>query len=316
MLRALVLLLFATSTSAVLAQGACCGPTVAAQPTIAYSPVVAAPAPTVYQTTTVSNGWYPGKYLGEFTRNLFGANDTTVVTAAPYTAGYAPYTAGYVPYTAGYSPYVANYSASPYVASYAPTVAYRPTYPATYGPVTQTVSRPVVLSPVVSSPVMATSGCDACSACGGVEQAYYSDGGCSSCAAGSSYSSPAVVDEYRYDRQPEYGRQPTIAPDADVSPERSTLKPEADDQELFEEEGTRADSSSTGDYFAPPPRFAPPSNNVAGRTHPAPVRTAVYREQAGASRTSFRPATAEAPARRPAPKVTRLSSDGWRSATD
>ncbi|MEN0111440.1 MAG: hypothetical protein AAF805_12025, partial [Planctomycetota bacterium] len=154
--------------------GACCG---APAPTVAYSPVVA-PTPTVayapvtpppvVQTTTVSDSWYPGKYLSDFTRSLFGGGRSTTTT---YTAGYAPYTAGYAPYTAGYAP------------AYQPAarVMYRPTYPATYGPVVQSVSRPVVLSPVVSTPT-----CNACDPCSGVAQASYlapATSNCASCSA-------------------------------------------------------------------------------------------------------------------------------------
>ncbi|MEQ8846829.1 hypothetical protein [Botrimarina sp.] len=313
MLRALTLVLLAATTATAFGQGACCAP--APQPMVAFSPVVAAPAPAVVQTTTVSSGWYPGKYLSDFTRNLFGVNDTTTTVVTPATFAPATVSAGYAPtYTAGFTP----------------SVAYRPTYPASFGPVTQTVSRPVVLSPVASSPVMAASGCDACSTCG-VEQAYYSSnagysndpGGCSACSAGSSYVAPAATPEYAApssgDSYPSGGgydsldNRPGLPSDANVPDERSNLKPEPADGELFDDEQT--DPSAASDYFSPPPLFAPPSNNnVARRTHPAPVRTAVYRQQADASRTAFRPASG-ADASRPQP-VQRLGADGWRSATD
>lgn len=301
----------------------CCGaPAVA--PTVAYSPVVAAPAPApLVQTTVVRDGWYPGKYLGRFTRNLFGWDRTTT-----YTAGYAPYTAAYAPaYTAGYSPYVAGYNPGY-------QVAYRPTYPATFGPVaysagyaplavTQSVSRPVVLSPVVSAPAACggcSVGCDACSSCGVVEQAGYAvapSTGCSSCQPAASYPvQPATV----YGDSGSSGviqePRPALAPGENPPAERSiqTQRPQVDDSfddafgdEGFGEEPT-SDTGASSDYWGAPPLFKPPANRVTRRGHPAPVRTAVYRRPATAAATAYE-ADAPAPQRR-------LSASGWASAAE
>ncbi|TWT98017.1 hypothetical protein Pla108_21720 [Botrimarina colliarenosi] len=288
----------------------CCG-----TPTVAYSPVVAAPAPVVAQTTTVSNGWYPGKYLGDFTRNLFGGGATTTT----YTAGYAPYTAGYAPYTAGYAPYAVGYNASPYTASYAPTyqTAYRPTYPATWGAVgyTQTVSRPVVLSPVVAAPACdSCGGCGACSACsGGVEMASYGApaSSCSSCNSGSSsYVTPAGG---AYDS---YEPAPALAPSENPAAERSiqSQRPEIDSNDAIDDlEDTRtpSDPAAASDYWRAPPLFAPPANRVTQNLHPAPVQMAVYRRPAESRPASFEPSQPRAAA---AGKTHHLSADGWSSA--
>lgn len=284
--------------------GQCCP-----APTVAYSPVVAAPAPApVVATTTVSEGWYPGKALANFSRNLFGWNRVNTT----YTAGYAPYTAGYAPYTVGYAP------TSRYTVGYAPTyqVAYRPTYPASYGPVayTQTVSRPVVLSPVVAAPACnaCSTGCDACSS--GVAQATYlaaPSSSCSTCAAsgsvGSSYGGGSSFVEPR----------PALAPTDNVPAERSieVQRPDADDaydtldyDESFNDERTPTDPAAANDYWRAPPLFAPPTNRVTQR-HPAPVHTAVYRRPVSAQATAFRPTTPTS-----APRVNRLAADGWASA--
>ncbi|QDT69158.1 hypothetical protein MalM25_20860 [Planctomycetes bacterium MalM25] len=302
------------------ASAQCCG-----TPTVAYSPVVAAPAPVV-ATTTVSDGWYPGKALANFSRNLFGWNRVNTT----YTAGYGatPYTAGYAPYTAGYAPYSVGYAATPrYTAGYAPTyqVAYRPTYPASYGPVayTQTVSRPVVLSPVVAAPACDTcsTGCGSCNACGGVEQATYlasPSSSCSSCAAGGS-----VTSSYdSYDSGSSYVEpRPTLAPNDNVPAERSieVQRPDTDDSldddynyDSFDDEKTPTDPAAANDYWRAPPLFAPPSNRVTQRAHPAPAKMAVYRRPANAQATAFRrPAP---PRKADAPRVNRLSADGWASA--
>ena len=289
----------------------CCG-----TPTVAYSPVVAAPAPApVVATTTVSEGWYPGKYIANFSRNLFGVNRVNTT----YTAGYAPYTAGYAPYTAGYAPsYTVGY-APRYTAGYAPSyqVAYRPTYPASYGPVVQTVSRPVVLSPVVAAPACNTcsTGCDSCGACGGVSQATYlasPSSSCSSCAGGGSIAPP--IDSGSSFAEP----RPTLAPSDNVPAERSieVQRPSSDEafddnydyDDSFNDEKTPSDPAAANDYWRAPPLFAPPSNRVTQR-HAAPVHAAVYRRPADARATAYRSA---APAK--TPRVNRLSADGWASA--
>ncbi|MEO0530253.1 MAG: hypothetical protein AAF266_06695 [Planctomycetota bacterium] len=295
------------------ADAQCCG---TPAPTVAYSPVVAAPAAPVVQATTVSNGWYPGKYLTDFTRSLFGLNQTTT-----YTAGYAP-----VPYTAGYAPtYSVGYAPTPYTAGFAPTVqtAYRPTYPASFGPVVQSVSRPVVLSPVVSAPACnACNSCGACDACGGVEQAYYAaapSAGCSSCNAGASFSAP--IQSAAPSPSPAFGEpRPALGPLDNPASERSiqTQRPELNEfdsefpePEFNDNDSVPSDPAAANDYWGAPPLFAPPSNRVTRRTHPAPTQVAVYRQAPETRRTAYRPASEPATV---APKVHRLSADGWGSA--
>lgn len=298
------------------AQAQCCP-----QPTVAYSPVVAAP---VVQTT-VSTGWYPGKYLTDFTRSVFGINDTTTTYTAgyaPYTAGYAPYTAGYAPYTAGYAPPAVGYAPTSHTAAYTPQVAYRPTYPATYGAVAapQTVNRPVVLSPVTSAPA-----CDACSACGGIEQVSYGapSGGCSSCASGASSASyeDSYEDSYTVPAD-DYEPRPQLAPDAQVAPERSMLQKPEDEDFQFEEDrkdATEGDPAAANEYWRAPPLF-PPSNRVTKRSHPAPTSMAVYHRPADVRQTAYRPdsdpADRESAVTRSQGRVNRLSADGWESAAD
>lgn len=297
---------FALATCcAIEASAQCCG---APAPTVAYSPVVAAPVAPVVQATTVSNGWYPGKYLTDFTRSVFGLNQTTT-----YAAGYAPaaYTAGYAPaYSVGYAP-------TPYTAGYAPTyqTAYRPTYPATYGAVVQSVSRPVVLSPVVSAP----AACGACNACGGVEQAYYGAApstGCSSCNAGASYAAPlpaasAAPSSVYPEPRPALGPQDNPAPERSIQqrPAYDEFDTEFDEPEY--DDSIPTDPAAANEYWRAPPLFAPPSNRVTRRLHPAPAQVAVYRRAPETRRTAYRPTAEPAAA---APKVHRLSSDGWGSA--
>lgn len=315
-LTALASLLALATCFAVEASAQCCG---TPAPTVAYSPVIAAPVAPVVQATTVSNGWYPGKYLTDFTRSVFGMNQTTT-----YSAGYAPspYTAGYAPaYSAGYAPsYSVGYAPTPYTAGYAPTyqTAYRPTYPATYGAVAQSVSRPVVLSPVVSAPA-----CGACNSCGGVEQAYYGaapSSGCSSCSAGASYEVPATT-------SPVYAEpRPALGPQDNPASERSirTQRPEFDEFDTKYDEtdadfddnyndSIPTDPAAANDYWRAPPLFTPPSNRVTRRAHPAPAQTAVYRRAPQTRRTAFRPSDEPAA---PAAKVHRLSADGWGSAAE
>lgn len=289
----------------------CCAP----QPTVAYSPVVAAP---VVQTTTVRDGWYPGKYLTDFTRGLFGLNQTT------YTTNYAPTAA---PYAVGYAP-------SPYTAGYAPAyqTAYRPVYPATYGqvayapaPLTQTVSRPVVLSPVVSAPA-----CDACSSCSGggcsacgVEQAGYYAPGSSPCSSGNCSPAPP---SYAPTPAPSYGSgnsypepQPALPPEANVPPREQPIdvrRPEVEDRfedafdDTYDSDRTEGDPAAANNgYYSAPPLF-PPSNRVTQRrAHPAPTRTAVYKRAPTTTPTAYRATERDRPA--PRGKVNRLSADAW-----
>lgn len=275
----------------------CCG-----TPTVAYSPVVAAAPAPVVATSTTYDGWYPGKAIANFSRNLFGWGSTTTTYTsgyAPYTAGYAPYTAGYVPYTASYAPtYSVGYAPTPYYAGYA-TAAYRPTYPATWGTV-QTVSRPVVLSPVVQAPA-----CNACDACSGVTQAAYISAAPSTCSSCSAGSSDYVVPSSGYESSTIVEPRPELAP-SDNPPATRLQRPEIDDTDsILEEEDAKipSDPTSANDYFNAPPLFTPPANRVTQNTHPAPVHTAVYRqpvESRSVSQTTG--------------KTHHLSADGWASA--
>lgn len=319
---------FAILTASILAvpgvcSAQCCGQQPVVQPTVAYSPVVAAPT---VQATTVSTGWYPGKYLTDFTRGLFGYNRTTT-----YTTNYAPYTAGYAPYTAGYAPsYAVGYAPSPYTAGYAQT-AYRPVYPATYGavsyapaPLTQTVSRPVVLSPVVSaSPCGGCGACDSCStgcsACGVEQAGYYPSSGCSSCGTGSCTPS---APSYSPSPSPSYGGgspypepQPALPSDANVPPREQSIdvrRPEVDD--TFDDNydldnRTEGDPAAANDYFNAPPLFPPANRVTQRRAHPAPTRTAVYKRAPSTTPTAYRTSDRDRPA--PRGKVNRLSADAW-----
>lgn len=254
-------------------------------PTVAYSPVV-------YQQTQY-NGWYPGKYLADFTRSLF----RRPVTTTTYTAGYAPTV-------------VESRAASPYTVGYAPATsfrtAYRPTYPITYGPVVQTVSRPVVLSPVVP----ACNSCGVCNDCCVTQSAYSAplSTGCSSCQSSATYVQPSAGSSAYVEPRP------ALAPTENPAADRSLLetqKPEIEEDvyEPFETETTPTDdAAATGDnYWRAPPLFAP-KNRVTGQAHPAPVKTAVYRRQAGAVKTSF-----DASVPQPS-SVTHLDASGWVSA--
>ncbi len=245
-----------------VADGQCCSTPY----TVGYAPVQTA-APAVYQTTYY-DGWYPGKYAINFTRNLFGAV-TQPMYGTPYTAGYAP-------------------AASPYTVGYAPrTVAYRPTYPVTYGPVVQTVSRPVVLSPVTSCSTCNPCGtCDSC--CGTTQAAYYSSSSssCTNCSPSTSVYSDEPAS------RPTYEPQPALGPSENPAGERSLFesnKPELDSEvDSFE-----APSLLDGDeaYFQAPPLFKP-QDRLTSR-NPAPVWNAVHRTPAeannGQSTTAAKP---------------------------
>lgn len=176
------------------------------QPTVAFSPVVAAPtfvaSPVVVQQPR--QHWYPGRWLDQHRMNRWGVNNTTWVT--PQTVAFAP---APVVQTVGFAPtatvQTVNFApAAPFVTGYAPmqrTVV-------GFAPMATTVFSPAVIEPVVSS-----SGCSSCataspcSACAGgttvVEQAAFTSpvttvapaSGCSSCAESTSsvptYSYPA-----------------------------------------------------------------------------------------------------------------------------
>jgi hypothetical protein len=298
----------------------CCG-----TPTVALSPVIAAPAPVVAQTTTVE-GWYPGRALANFSRNVFGGATTTTTFATPTTGFVTPTTAMRPVFadpwgttstwgtTTAFRPVVADTWGTTWG-----TTAYRPTYPATWGTV-QTVARPVVLSPVMSMPVATTSfaapACNACDACNGVTQSSFVSAPASSCSSCSGGGSEFVTQANAYDSST-YGSSTLVEPAPALAPSENppatrSQRPEFDDtdsilqEEPAEEEKTPTDAASTNDYFNAPPLFAPPANRVTQNTHPAPVHTAVYRQP-----VESRPASLPT---RATGKTHHLSADGWASA--
>ncbi len=281
----------------------CCG-----TPTVAFSPVLAAaPAPVVVQTT--NDGWYPGKALGNLSRSLFGGTTTTTTVVAP-TAGVATPTTAFRPVVM--DPWGTTTAFRPIIAdTWGATTAYRPTYPATWGsvavsPVVQTVSRPVVLSPVVmSAPAVAP----ACDACGGVAQASFMSAPSSTCSSCSGGSSPSfVTPSSGYESSTLVEPAPALAP-TENPPAIRTQRPEIDETDsiLEEESKTPTDAASANEYWKAPPLFAPPANRVTQATHPAPVHTAVYRQTGENRSAAFKPAPAAGG------KTHHLSADGWAS---
>lgn len=238
---------------------------IAAQPTVAYSPVV-------YQTQVQSDRWYPGKYLTDFTRSVFGPRTTTT-----YTAGYAPVAAA----PAAASPYTVGYAPSPVYQT-----AYRPTYPISYGPIAsplvQSVSRPVVLSPVIGS------SCNACCSAGvgtssGVSQSVYDaplSPGCSNCTSTPVYSQPSgpltptpAGPDSIYREPP-----PALGPTDNPAPERS-LKPALTDPNSGISIDADEASGDSGAYWQAPPLFD--ARDRVTQKSPAPVWQAVYRRPVG-----------------------------------
>lgn len=268
----------ATAIATLCALFACTGDAVAqccSTQTVGYSPVV------YQQTSTAYTGWYPGKWLGNF---LFGRPAVTTT----YSAGYAP-TSYATPYTAGYAP------------TYTYQTAYRPTYPATYGPVVQTVSRPVVLSPVVSSCSGCATGCDACSTCGVAQAVYDSPStGCTNCAQGATYYEPSAS------TYSEPSRAPTLAPQDNPPAERSMLeKPELPETESDSFDSTEEGFDSDNAYWEAPKLFNP-NDKTASRVT-VPVRNAVYKKPAPAYAAS-----ASVAAGKPSHQV---GASGWVSAS-
>ncbi len=190
-----------------------------AQPVVAFSPVVQAPVmqtavlapapqPVVWQTqtTTASDRWYPGRFIG----NIFRPRPTTTVTTnfapaapavVPVTAGFAPHTVGFAPQTVAFAPQTVAFA--PAATTY--TAAYRPTFPPSYTLASevplQTVFRPIVASACdscgvdpcgcTSCAMPVTLSAPGCSSCGQVSTAGFesSSGGCAACNAPASFSS-------------------------------------------------------------------------------------------------------------------------------
>jgi hypothetical protein len=244
-LRSMLAGLVLIAMTAVIAGDASAQCATCPQPVVAYQPVVA--QPTVAYAPYTYNVKYKAGWLERWRARRAGVN-----IPRSYTATYAPalatapaYTAAYAPgYTAAYAPsYTTNYTAAyapayqPYVTAYAPLSR----------PVVQTVSRQVVMRPVVAAPACnacsytpscggCSVGCDACSvgcdtcsvgcdACSSgcdacatsVSQATYSEPACASCAAGSVTSvlpqvSSSSVNVGPQTPQPSYTPAPAPAP--------------------------------------------------------------------------------------------------------
>jgi hypothetical protein len=224
-------------------------PTVAYyQPTVAYQPVA---------TQQVRTGWYLGRWFDRSRMRRWGAS----TAAAPaYTTAYTPYTAAYA-----YAP-----------TSY--TAAYRP-YVTAYAPLSYTVARPVVMSPIGSACGTCGSdpcgcspcgGCGSCSSCSsGVGQAIYSGSstGCATCATGTgaatySDSAPATP-------------QPRLKPDEVVPGDSlyNTQRPESTDG--ADDPSPDVESST----FLEPPQLINPNDRSANRPT-VEVHNAVYRQTA------------------------------------
>ncbi len=258
-------------------------------------------SPVVMQTVPVRDGWYPGKWMGEW---LFGPRTVTTTTAfAPtvQTVGFAPavQTVGFAPavQTVGFAPattYTAAYTPT-YPPSYLPQVtAYAPTsYVAAY-PATQTIQSQVALAPACDAcstayrPVTmeAVTACDACSPCGGcsacsgVATAGFETAAapsCPSCAAQSSYieSAPATTAAPPQNYYPE--PQPAVPADMPVEDRSLLNKPVTEEAtNAAEPPASDAEEAATESSFFQAPQLFAPKDRVTQRTIGAPVRQAVY----------------------------------------
>ena len=205
-----------------------------ATPQVTYSPVV-------YNTTTY-DGWYLGKYVGRWSRNLFGS--------APPPATYASYS---TPTT-----YAAAYAPATYSVSYAPTCSTCCSSPCGC----QTTYRPVIMQPLTScSSCTACSACNTCSSCSGVVQAGYNapaSSSCPTCATGT-----------------------TTTMSSEPAPALGNSSPPPTFRETDRVEPTPADEtsieSSASDLNAP--LLLNPNDQITKRPT-APVWTAVYKQPA------------------------------------
>lgn len=257
-------------------------------------------SPVVMQTVPVRDGWYPGKWMGEF---LFGPRTVTTTSAfvpTTQTVGFAPavQTVGFAPtmQTVGFAPAAAHMTAyaPTYPPSYLPQVtAYAPTsYVAAY-PAMQTIQSQVALAPacdacstsyrpVTMEPVTACdscSSCGGCSACSGVATAGYETAvapSCPSCAAQSQYIEQAPAAAPTADYQYQYQAEPQPAVPSDLpETDRSLLQKPVVDQPA-EEAGSEAEEAATESSFFQAPQLFAPKDRVTQRTIGAPVRRAVY----------------------------------------
>lgn len=319
-----IAMLSALSPAPALAQCAGC-----AQPTVAYSPVVAQQTP-VYQTAYYGTGWYPGKFLGRVVTWPFRAVGNALTTPVAPAYGYAApavaptfTTAAYRPtyplsYSAGYTPYTASYA--PVMQTVARPVALAPTY--AYRPVTLAAVSDCC-TPACSSPC---GGCGTCSSCTGAVTAGYEAPIGSSCSNCGGQASQATYD-YAAPRQqqqqfqsqplpdnPSGSLQPTpapgIDPDAPVSEQR--LRPES---AAPAQDGAGDDTTS---WFEPPQLFD--NRDRSAQRPTAPVWNAVYQKQnvapQGRHQTAYRSASYDRPVAQPKPRHVQKGASGWQSARD
>lgn len=307
-------------------QAQCCGqaPVAFAQPTVAfYQPATTFHQPVVFQAQRAPDPWYPGKWLGEMNRRIWGvqprygaAAPTTFVASVPTTqvVNFAPVQ------SVGFGTTAVAMPAASFSAPACTTCAM---------PVTEVTMRPV-------------SACDSCCATSGVTQAVYeSSTGCANCGVapatyeGSTYqgssSAPSASPPSTYGGGPE--RAPEIDPNADVPAQRQEAQksPETSSPEAAPGESSRLNSpetdpngtaapeteptqpatngtstgSSTGSstYFEAPQLFDP--SDRAAQRKPAPVRTAVlHRSTSETTLTTTKISWEQAVA----------DAEGWRSA--
>ncbi|MCH2115396.1 MAG: hypothetical protein MK171_10875 [Pirellulales bacterium] len=192
LIRLMLVALVASTTTALFAERATAECATCPAPAVGYHTVAYQPAQPVvaYRPYT---GWYLGKLLDHWRARGLTRRIDRAVSPTTYAASYPPYTTAYAPYTAGCASYSVGYARrlpayAPYLTSYAPLTSPGNTC-------AQTVTRPVVLSPVIVGNCL-TCSCDPCgcaSSCAGVSQAVYGAPPCTSCAAGATtYSSPST----------------------------------------------------------------------------------------------------------------------------
>ena len=322
MLGAAVALLIAGNAASALAQcSTCAAPAAVVQPV----PVTVAYAPTV--TYEPYNGWYPGRMFDRMRMRRWSrrAEPTYTTAYAPsYTAAYAPtsYSASYAPatYSAAYTPYTASYaypaSSSPYLTAYAPLQRQATYY------------QPAVLQPVIADTGCSAcssygGGCDACSSCSsscsscdaGIAQASYAApaGGCASCAASSgtpSYDYGGGGGNYgQQTPQPQLTEPPTPA-DSQYRTQRLPTepdRPEAAAPPAGADPGPATDEDDPdASYY---PRLLSPVNDRTASRPTVDVWNAVYRKPVSMQQTSLRSEAAPQPTRERT--QAEIDADAW-----
>ena len=263
--------------SAAQAQAQCC-----ATPTVAYAPVVAAPATVV-----------AAPRLGFFDRlRLRRWGLTTPVVAAPaYSAAYAP------AYTAAYAPSYSTYYAPAYTAAYAPApTAYLTSYAPLQRPVVATAYYPAATVDPCSTCATPSYGvsyaptavlspaCSPCTTCA----AYPAEAPCSSCAttSTSSYVQAATIPDCNCAEgggQVIYSTPGGAAGSSSSDP--TTPTPEIPEAAPVESGYTPEAGGGAGAGLQAPDLLRP-MNDQTARGPSVDVRTAVYRRPVGAARVS------------------------------